>query len=67
MTWLMYYRIVNHVLYCGNVSEKAVRKDLQKDINRVQEWCDTNRLTLNVSKTKIMSFMTDHKRKNKKK
>ena len=55
------------VLYCGNVSEKAVRKDLQKDINRVQEWCDTNRLTLNVSKTKIMPFMSDHKRKKFKK
>ena len=50
------------VLYCSNVSRKLVRKDLQMDIDRVQKWCDTNRLTLNVGKTKVMSFMSDHKR-----
>ena len=51
------------VLYCSNVSNKTVCKNLQNDINKVQQWCDTNRLTLNVAKTKIMSFMSDHRRK----
>ena len=51
------------VIYCGSTSRKIARKDLQKDIARVQKWCESNRLTLNVSKTKIMSFMSDHKRK----
>ena len=36
---------------------------MQKDIDDVQRWCNANRLTLNVSKTKIMSFMSDYKRK----
>ena len=51
------------VLYCSNVSNKTVRKNLQNNINKVQQWCDTNRLTLNVAETKIMSFMSDHRRK----
>ena len=51
------------VLYCSSVSNKVVRKDLQKDLDSVQVWCDANRLTLNVTKTKIMSFMTDYRRK----
>ena len=51
------------VIYCSSLSRKLVRKNLQKDIDKIQQWCDTNRLTLNVTKTKIMSFMSDHKRK----
>ena len=51
------------VLYCSNASRKLVRKNLQMDVDRVQKWCDANRLTLNVTKTKVMSFMSDHRRK----
>ena len=29
----------------------------------MEKWCKVNKLSLNVSKTKIMSFMSDHKRK----
>ena len=52
------------VLYCNNLSKKVARKTLQKDLDKVQVWCETNRLTLNVSKTKVMTFMSKHKRKN---
>ena len=51
------------VLYCSHVSKKLVRKGMQSDLDRVQNWCNRNRLTLNVKKTKIMTFMSDHKRK----
>ena len=51
------------VLYCGLTSCKRARNDMQDDLLRVQNWCLLNRLTLNVKKTKIMSFMSDHKRK----
>ena len=33
------------------------------DLNNVQKWCSRNRLSLNVAKTKVMSFMSDHKRR----
>ena len=29
----------------------------------VQEWCSVNRLSLNVKKTKFLTFVSDHKRK----
>ena len=51
------------VVYCGDISEKVARKQMQSDLDRVQQWCNRNRLTLNVVKTKIMTFMSDHKRK----
>ena len=51
------------VLYCSSSSAKAVRKLVQADIDNVQIWCKKNRLKLNVSKTKIMTFMSDHTRK----
>ena len=53
------------VLYCCDLNNKLVRKKMQKDLNNVEKWCQENRLTLNVSKTKIMTFMSDHKRKTK--
>ena len=36
---------------------------MQSDLDRVQTWCTQNRLTLNVKKTKVMTFMSDYKRK----
>ena len=53
------------VLHCGDTDNKIVRKKMQKDINSVEKWCRENQLSLNVPKTKIMSFMSDHKRNNK--
>ena len=51
------------VIYCADLESRVARKHMQLDLNRVQEWCQDNRLSLNVSKTKVMSFMSDHKRK----
>ena len=51
------------VLYYSHCDRSMVRRRLQSDLNLVEEWCLRNRLSLNVSKTKIMSFMSDHKRK----
>ena len=51
------------VLFCRNASSKVLRKMLQSDLDLVQQWCTNNRLTLNVKKTKIMSFMSKNKRK----
>ena len=53
------------VLYCGDVDNKIVRKKMQKDLNNIERWCHENRLSLNVSKTKIVTFMSDHQRKNR--
>ena len=55
------------VLYCSHDKEKSVRKSMQSDLDKIQAWCFQNRLTLNVKKTKIMTFMSDHKRKRYKK
>ena len=51
------------VVYCAHPNNKVVRKMLQSDLCKVQKWCNDNRLTLNIKKTKLMSFMSDHKRK----
>ena len=51
------------VIHCGHVNNKTVRKMLQRDLCNVQKWCSTNRLTLNAGKTKFMTFVSDHKRK----
>ena len=51
------------VLYCGDVCNCRVRKLFQSDLNNVERWCLANRLSLNVSKTKNMTFMSEYKRK----
>ena len=51
------------VLYCADSNNKKLRKKFQADLSKVQNWCTKNRLTLNVKKTKIITFMSDHKRK----
>ena len=51
------------VLYVSSSNKRDVRKKLQIDLNNVERWCRENRLSLNVSKTKIMTFMSDHARK----
>ena len=51
------------VLYLSSNCKKEARRKLQSDLVRVEQWCMVNKLSLNVSKTKIMTFMSDHKRK----
>ena len=46
------------VIYCsGNSTEEVVAK-LQPDLDKFSKWCGSNKLTLNVKKTKLMSFGT---------
>ena len=51
------------VLYLSSNYTKEVRRKLQSDLINIEKWCMVNKLSLNVSKTKIMTFMSDHKRK----
>ena len=51
------------VLYSSHLNNKTVRKNVQCDLSKIQNWCKENRLTVNVSKTKTTTFMSDHKRK----
>ena len=51
------------VIYCSSNCNRAVRKVMQRNLDSVEKWFQTNRLSLNVSKTKLMTFMSDHKRK----
>ena len=52
------------VLYFAHNNRKTLRKKMQCDLNAVEKWFTVNRLSLNISKTKVMTFMSDHKRKN---
>ena len=52
------------VLYFSSNNDREVRKKLQVDLINIDRWCLENKLSLNVSKTKIMCFMSDNKRKN---
>ena len=54
------------VLYCSGLTKEEVIRDLQPDLDRFQEWCNANKLTLNVKKTKLVSFGTCHKVKSAK-
>ena len=40
--------------------ENAARK-LQPNLNKFAQWCSSNKLSLNVKKTKLMTFGTRHK------
>ena len=51
------------VIYTSDYGCKGVRRKLQRDLHSVEQWCTRNQLSLNVKKTKIMSFMSDHRRK----
>ena len=52
------------VMYCGHDKGRNVCKMMQADLCIVQDWCTRNRLSLNVKKTKFMTFTSDHRRKN---
>ena len=51
------------VLYYAHGNCGTARKNRQTDLISIEQLCQTNRLSLNVFKTKVMSFMTDHKHK----
>ena len=49
------------VLNQSGVNKEEARKKLQTSVNRFNEWCMINALTINVSKTKVMAFATRSK------
>ena len=44
------------VLYQSGVNCKEAMAKLQKSVNMFANWCDSNSLTINISKTKTMAF-----------
>ena len=46
------------VVYYTGSHVNAIRKILQKDLKRVEQWLTSNRLTLNQSKTRGLLFGT---------
>ena len=48
----------------SNTSIKEAEKQVNNDLHNIQNWLITNKLSLNVLKTKYMIFSTAHKVKN---
>ena len=48
------------VLYYSGVSTSVITTQLQQDLNNFHNWCLSNKLTVNPSKTKMMAFGTGH-------
>ena len=48
------------VVYTVGQDLNVVKRDLQQSLNCLDEWCQSNKLTLNPGKTKLMSFGTRH-------
>ena len=46
------------VLYASDVDKLAAHGKVQQDLNRVNEWCCLNKITMNIKKTKSMVFGT---------
>ena len=49
------------VLYCSGLTAEEAALKLQPCLQKFSNWCGANKLTLNVKKTKLMSFGTRHK------
>ena len=48
------------VIYLSGKNTMKVKETLQKNINKFVEWCEINKLTINIRKTKVMVFGTRH-------
>ena len=55
------------VLYQTGINSQTAAVKLQRSVNLFANWCDTNSLTINISKTKVMAFGSRHKVKKAKK
>ena len=54
------------VIYSSGKDPIMVKEILQNDIQNVVKWCETNQLTINTKKTKVMIFLSRHNIKKKK-
>ena len=50
------------VIYASSKKENNLRKQLQRDMNKLSQWCYNNKLTINTDKTKLMLFGTKNMR-----
>ena len=48
------------VVYATNVDEEMAYEDVKHDMNILMAWCNTNQLTVNIKKTKLMVFGTKY-------
>ena len=48
------------VLYQSGINSGEAAEKLQRSITRFAKWCEENSLTINIAKTKIMSFGSRH-------
>ena len=44
------------IIYTANKSQDTTHKTLQEAITDLSDWCTTNKLTINVQKTKVLHF-----------
>ena len=51
----------DYTLYTSDISVSNLETILQKDLNRVLEWCYINKINLNAQKTKCMLVGSSHK------
>ena len=49
-------------IYVSGPNCETVQSDLQEDLNRIAFWLKGNKLSLNVTKTKVLCFATQHYR-----
>ena len=49
------------VVYTVDVDMEVAMTNLQSNLNHIGEWCNRNKLTINVGKTKAMIFGTRNK------
>ena len=50
------------VMYNSNVNPEALEKELQEDLTSVSNWLNNNELTINIKKSKVMTFNTRTKK-----
>ena len=50
------------VLYNSNINKETMELELQEDLTSLSRWLNNNELTINVKKSKVMTFST-HSRK----
>ena len=44
------------IIYTANKSQETSHKTIQKALTDLSDWCTTNKLTINIQKTKVLHF-----------
>ena len=48
------------VVYCSNKDPQRARNSVQGDLQDIAQWCCNNKITINIKKTKSVTFGTKH-------